>query len=602
MTFEETESGVLVPSDAAHDEGTVVEPKSEFVRLSEFSIISAEQLLKEPVGMFEKEGKKYRRVYMQGRPLVSQICSGQTQAGGQCQRAAKKGSDYCQMHQDILKITGITNPEVDPKTFIFKYVKTLDPHDSKNPIKNFPAWPYMEKIIDAWMENPLLLVVKSRQMMASWLFVALHTWDAIFHKGRSIFFVSKKEEDAGFGNQLSLLARSLFIIENLPAKLQPKFHKSKRPPAIEFPNLFSSIMACSQEAEALRQYTASRILSDEMAFQERAEEAYTAMKPTIDGGGALTGISTPNGRRNLFYYLANDIKSDAKVKKIEEEGQTVGELSRNDELTKGLTVRKNRNGFTVLSLHYSACPKKNDKWTEAAKKSYVSEDAWQQEQELNFSKIEGSRVYPGFKTSVHVKKQKFDPYLDVWRGWDFGYGHPACVWFQIDREDRVHVLYELLGEEITIKDFGKEVIRLSEKLYPGVTFKDAGDPAGQARTDKSERTTVEILRAMGIRMRMRGSGVLEGINCIRGMLLKRPDDSTGIEVDPQCEIIIDGFTGGYVRKELDDEPVKDGFYEHIMDAFRYGIIVNFDPRTHRTFRVSQVFIPKRPFIDPVTGG
>jgi hypothetical protein len=602
MQFEDNGSGVLVPSSSEVEvpDGSI--PSPEFVRVAEHSIIPAAQLLKEPQGRFEKDGKIYRRVYMQGRPLVSQICMGTTKDGGVCQRAASKGSDYCKMHQDILKITGITNPETDAKTFIFKYAKTLDPHDSKHPVKNFPQWTFMEKMIDEWLANPLVLVVKSRQMMASWLFVALHTWDAIFHKGRSIFFVSKKEEDAGFGNQLSLLSRSLFIIENLPAKLQPKFHKSKRPPAIEFPNLYSSIMACSQEAEALRQYTASRILSDEMAFQEQAETAYTAMKPTIDGGGNLTGISTPNGRRNLFYYLSNDVKSDEKVKKIDEDGQAPGQLLRNEELTKGLTVRKNRNGFTVMSLHYSACPRKNEEWQKQAKKSYVSEDSWQQEQELNFSKVEGSRVYPGFKVSVHVKKQTFNPYLDVWRCWDFGYGHPACVWMQIDKDDRVHVLRELLGEEITIKDFGREVQRISDKYYMGVTFKDAGDPAGQARTDKSERTTVEILRAMGIRMRMRGSGVLEGINCIRGMLLKRADDSTGLEVDPSCEILIDGFTGGYVRKELDDEPVKDGFYEHMMDAFRYGIVVNFDPRTHRTFRVSQVFIPKRPFIDPVTGG
>jgi len=31
------------------------------------------------------------------------------------------------------------------------------------------------------------------------------------------------------------------------------------------------------------------------------------LKPTIDGGGRLTCVSTPNGKQNLFYELQADI-------------------------------------------------------------------------------------------------------------------------------------------------------------------------------------------------------------------------------------------------------------------------------------------------------
>ena len=44
---------------------------------------------------------------------------------------------------------------------------------------------------------------------------------------------------------------------------------------------------------------------DEAAFMQWASELYTAMKPTIDGGGQLIVLSTANGRANLFFDLCD---------------------------------------------------------------------------------------------------------------------------------------------------------------------------------------------------------------------------------------------------------------------------------------------------------
>lgn len=479
---------------------------------------------------------------------------------------------------------------VSAKDFIFKYVFTLDPHDKKMPIKRFPQYPYIESMIETWEKEDLLLILKSRQMMASWLFVALMLWDAMFNKGRTIFFVSKKEQDAGFDSQLSLLSRALFIYERLPVSLQVPFKKTLKPPKLEFPGNHSSIMGMSQDSEGLRQYTASRILSDEMAFQERAEQAYTAMKPTLDGGGALVGISTPNGRHNLFYYLVNDLQ---KGKKEEAGSRITGDLTkaRFETLCKGLSLRRNKNGFVVLALHHTANPHKNESWAEQAKKSYSSLDAWKQEQELDFNKTEGARVYPIFRSDVHVKQLKYNPYRTIWRGWDFGYNHPACVWVQ-EEDGVLHVLHELLGEEILITDFADEVKAVSRRLFPGCTFKDAGDPAGNFKNDKTERTSIDILRQKGIRICMKKRPVKDGIQVIRGLLAPRvPDLKPRLLVDPVCETLIDGFLGGYTRDE-DDDPIKDGYYEHMFDALRYFANVNYDPRTFKSYKLPQVYIPK----------
>jgi len=197
---------------------------------------------------------------------------------------------------------------VTAQDFIFKYALTLDPHDRINPIKHFPDQAYLSKLIDIWETEPLLLIVKSRQMMISWLMVALNLWLAMNHRGQYIFFVSKKEDDAGLSTPLSLLSRAWFIYEHLPNSMKIPVKKTGTPSTLIFPSNNSIIHAVSQDSEALRQYTASSIFQDEMAFQEHSEQVYAAAKPTIDGGGRLCGVSTPNGKRNLFYKLVFDVR------------------------------------------------------------------------------------------------------------------------------------------------------------------------------------------------------------------------------------------------------------------------------------------------------
>ncbi len=49
----------------------------------------------------------------------------------------------------------------------------------------------------------------------------------------------------------------------------------------------------------------------------------------------------------------------------------------------------------------------------------------------------------------------------------------------------------------------------------------------------------------------------------------------GIEVDESCVNLVKGFRGAYVMKPRDEKPIKDGWYEHIMDAKDYPIIALF---------------------------
>jgi hypothetical protein len=192
----------------------------------------------------------------------------------------------------------------DPWVFVTNFCQTLDSHDRVTPIKPFPGRAYLKDLTRLWVDSPLLAVAKSRQMLATWLFVCLYLWEAITTPGRLIFLQSKREEDAiGNANAATgLLGRMRFVLNRLPASLRPAYKATVN--KIEFTGNHSTVWAIPQGPDILRQHTASGILSDEMAFQYLAEEAYTAAIPTVENGGRFTALSTANP--GFFEKLFND--------------------------------------------------------------------------------------------------------------------------------------------------------------------------------------------------------------------------------------------------------------------------------------------------------
>lgn len=201
-----------------------------------------------------------------------------------------------------LTLRDMKRAESDCDFFVSRFCFSLDEHDKENPVKRFPDKAYVHGLCELFVAEPLLLVEKSRQMLVTWTMVACHLWDAMFHQGRRIFFQSKKELDAN-----NLVDRAKFIYDHLPEEMKQKY-PAKEPRAylkLEFPHQLSIIQGVPQGGDVLRQYTASRIFSDEFAFQDKAYDAYIASKPTFTGGGSFVGVSSPNGK-NFFYLLKAD--------------------------------------------------------------------------------------------------------------------------------------------------------------------------------------------------------------------------------------------------------------------------------------------------------
>lgn len=159
-------------------------------------------------------------------------------------------------------------------------------------IRPFTILPYFEPIIDVWQTEKLVAVEKSRDMMMTWLIVALYTWDTLFHEGKQNMFQS---EDASKTREL--VARSFTLYENQPSwlrKVHPAFQAegSNRAGVFKVPSLQSEIIGLPQGVSKIRMYHPSGVFSDEAAFNPEAGESFASIKPAIDGGGRYTAISS----------------------------------------------------------------------------------------------------------------------------------------------------------------------------------------------------------------------------------------------------------------------------------------------------------------------
>ncbi len=189
----------------------------------------------------------------------------------------------------------------DPWHWLTNWVWTLDNHDPDTPVKRFPQKEYLRELTRIWQKEKLLLIPKSRQMMITWLIVSLYLHDAIFNEGKYIFFQSKKEKDAN-----ALIDRAKFIFNHQPYFLRPKSHQVYC--ELLLPKMNSKIRGIPQGGNQIRMHTASGIFMDEAAFMYEVGEAFTAAKPSVDGGGRITMVSSANP--GFFESMVNDKMTD----------------------------------------------------------------------------------------------------------------------------------------------------------------------------------------------------------------------------------------------------------------------------------------------------
>jgi len=194
-------------------------------------------------------------------------------------------------------------------------------------------------------------------------------------------------------------------------------------------------------------------------------------------------------------------------------------------------------------------------------------------------------VFGRFETDIHVQPVDYDPNLPLYRALDFGFVNPfVCLWIQVDNVGVVRVIDEYVRSRATI-DVHAEQIKSRTPVSEEQVAATFCDPASAGVNDVTGTSVVRELRAMGIMVRFRRSGILEGIELIR-RAIRSGDGQSELRISPRCQRLIEAIEcyhypqSGTVADEL---PLKDGLYDHPIDALRY-FFVNYNHPTKTTTR------------------
>ena len=233
-------------------------------------------------------------------------------------------------------------------------------------------------------------------------------------------------------------------------------------------------------------------------------------------------------------------------------------------------------GFSIVRIHYSADPEKDAAWAKR-KQQEIPTEAWKREYELQAGGNQKEYpVYTDWQKTIHEDKS-LKPDHDhpvLYRGWDFGKVHPAVVWIQV-LFPWVNILHELVGDNITLEEFTLIVIGKTSLWYPNSTkIIDVCDPHGINEKDDG-RSSINVLKDLGIRPKFRFDERELGISAVERLIKMLTKGRPVLMANPlTAPNVCEGFRSGYKRNRR-GEVIRDGWFEHPMDAVRYVMAMIF---------------------------
>ena len=179
----------------------------------------------------------------------------------------------------------------DPAHFMKKYCNIQHPQRGR---VIFNLYPFQEKVLRLWRDNPYSVVLKSRQLGISTLAAGYSLWLMLFQKDKNVLCIATKQETAK-----NMVTKVKFMFDNLPSWLKiPADEHNKL--TLRLSN-GSQIKATSASSDAGRSEAVSLLIVDEAAFIENIGEIWASAQQTLATGGGAIVLSTPYGTGNWFH-------------------------------------------------------------------------------------------------------------------------------------------------------------------------------------------------------------------------------------------------------------------------------------------------------------
>ena len=179
----------------------------------------------------------------------------------------------------------------DPVHFMKKYCFIQHPQRGRI---QFSLYPFQEKVLSLFQDNPYSIILKSRQLGISTLTAGFSLWMMIFNKDKNILCIATKQDTAK-----NMVTKVKFMYENLPSWLKVAADENNKL-TLRLSN-GSQIKATSAASDAGRSEAVSLLLIDEAAFIENIGEIWASAQQTLATGGGCIALSTPYGTGNWFH-------------------------------------------------------------------------------------------------------------------------------------------------------------------------------------------------------------------------------------------------------------------------------------------------------------
>ena len=200
------------------------------------------------------------------------------------------------MNKDVLRNEIIACGR-DPNYFIRKYVKIRHPTKGIIP---FSMFTYQEQLVKDYQEYRFNVILKARQLGISEVTAAYAVWMMLFHRDKNILVMATKAETAK-----NIIKKVTTAFKKLPQWLMLADVITDNKLSVELSN-GSVIKAIASSDDAGRSEALSLLILDEAAFIKGLDELWTGLFPTVQAGGSVIVMSTPNGVGNKFHQLYTD--------------------------------------------------------------------------------------------------------------------------------------------------------------------------------------------------------------------------------------------------------------------------------------------------------
>ncbi len=224
----------------------------------------------------------------------------------------------------------------DVVCFIENYISIYDATSSD--WVPFLLWDAQKETLRVLQENKLTVLLKARQLGLSWLLLAYGLWRMIFHPAATFLIFSKGDKETV--DMLDVRLKGMY--EHMDRRFKQYIEPVETDQKHEW-LLGNGSRALAFSTKGGRGYTATFAMVDEADYIPDLGKFLTGVKPTVDAGGTLVLISTPDKSKPMSTF-----------KRIY------------------ITAKQGLNSYTPLFYSWRARPDRTDAWYEEQRRDSIA--------------------------------------------------------------------------------------------------------------------------------------------------------------------------------------------------------------------------------------